>query len=51
MDVDYSHIIGRAAIEKINDLMPRQMFAIAIQATIGSKIMACETVLVMRKIF
>lgn len=40
---------GRALCKKLKDLIPRQMFNIAIQAAIGGKIVARETVSAMRK--
>lgn len=40
---------GRKICTKLKDLIPRQMFAIAIQAAIGGKIVARETVSAMRK--
>jgi GTP-binding protein LepA len=40
---------GRALCKKLKDLIPKQMFNIAIQAAIGGKIVARETVSAMRK--
>ncbi len=40
---------GRAICLKLKDLIPKQMFAIALQAAIGGKIVARETVSAMRK--
>ncbi len=46
---DQSHPRGKAICEKMKELIDRQMFAIKIQAAIGSKIVASENLSAMRK--
>ncbi len=47
--VDHAYSFGRRICEKLKELIPRQQFDIAIQAAIGAKIVARETVKAVRK--
>ncbi|MGD0974027.1 MAG: translation elongation factor 4 [Candidatus Korobacteraceae bacterium] len=46
---DHSYERGRALVSRMRKLIPRQMFEVAIQAAIGAKVIARESVAALRK--
>lgn len=49
MHKEHSYYRGRELVEKLREIIPRQQFEVAIQAAIGGRILARETVKALRK--
>src|SRR5213593_3710163 len=46
---EFAYARGKALVEKMRELIPRQMFEVAIQAAIGNRIIARESIAAIRK--